>query len=225
MPHPFAAMKPGPFRTLSLVFAIIVLLAIVTSPVVGIWMIKREANRIVSDPLQGLATTSVASVQVSEGFLETARAVDGKGMTPALLAHWLEKSSAAVDSYYASYQETQITEEDRRVFEKLSAAKTDYRATRKAVVDLLAENKATEANMLFDTQCVPKFDTYVRAIGELVKHNAAEARDGGAAIIRLCHLLLVVQALLLLFFFVYGFFVPLTAVMERLSRKPIVMRN
>jgi hypothetical protein len=223
--HPIAAMKPGPLRTLSIAFAIVVLFAIVTSPVVAIWMIKREATRIVSDPLQGLATSSLATMQASEGFLETARAAGGRGMPPAELAAWLEKSSASVDSHYASYQETQMTEEEHRIFERLTSAKTDYRATRKTVIGLLAENKATEANMLFDSQCVPKFHAYAAALGELVNHNAAEAREGGSAIIGLCHILLVVQALLLVFFFIYGFFVPLTAVMERLSRKAIVIRN
>ncbi len=225
MSLPFATMKPGPLRTLSIALAAIALLAIVTSPVLTVWMIRKEATRIVSDPLQGLASSSLAAMQASEGFLETARSVDGNGMKADALAAWLEKSSAGVDAHYASYQQTQITEADRQVFERLTAAKTDYRATRKAVVNLLAENKGTEANMLFDSQCVPKFDAYVRAIGDLVKHNAVEAQNGGAAIVRLCHILLIVQGLLLVFFFVYGFFVPLTAVMERLSRKPIVIRD
>lgn len=223
--HPISAMKPGPLRTLSIVFAIVVLFAIVTSPVVAIWMIKREAHRIVSDPLQGLATSSLATMQASEGFLETARAVDGNGLPVAELSARLEDGSRNVDAHYASYQETQMNEQERRVFERLTAAKNDYRATRKSVVGLLGEGKSTEANMLFDSQCVPKFHAYAAALGELVNHNAAEAREGGSAIIRMCHLLLVVQALLLVFFFIYGFFVPLTAVMERLSRKPIVIRE
>ena len=223
--HPFAAMKAGPLRTLCIISAIVVLLAIVTSPVIAIWMIKREATRIVTDPLQGLATSSVATMQASEGFLETARAVDGNGLPAAELSTQLEEGSRFVDSQYASYQETVMTEQERSVFDRLTAAKDDYRATRRAVVALLRENKVTEANMLFDTQCVPKFHAYAKSLGDLIKHNAADARDGGASIIRLCHLLLVVQALLLVFFFIYGFFVPLTAVMERLSRKQIVIRN
>ena len=225
MLHPITAMKPGPLRTLSIVFAILILLSIVTSPVLTVWMIRKEAARIVSDPLQGLATSSLATMQASEGFLETARAVDGNGLPATELATRLEEGSRSVDAQYASYQETEMTDQERQVFERLTTAKNDYRSTRKLVVGLLAESKATEANMLFDTQCVPKFHAYAAALGELVKYNAAEARDGGAAIIRLCHILLVVQALLLIFFFIYGFFVPLTAVMERLSRKPIVIRN
>lgn len=223
--HPITAMKPGPLRTLSIVFAILILLAIVTSPVLTVWMIRKEAARIVSDPLQGLATSSLATMQASEGFLETARAVDGNGLPATELAILLEEGSRSVDAQYASYQETEMSDQERQVFERLNTAKNDYRATRKSVVGLLAESKATEANMLFDTQCVPRFHAYAAALGELVKYNAAEARDGGSAIIRLCHILLVVQALLLIFFFIYGFFVPLTAVMERLSRKPIVIRN
>ncbi|WP_265595049.1 MCP four helix bundle domain-containing protein [Haloferula sp. BvORR071] len=218
-------MKPGPLRSLSLAATVVILLAIVTSPVLTVWMIRKEASRIVTDPLQGLASSSLATMQASEGFLETARAVDGNGMPGAELGAWLEASSAKVDAQYASYQQTAMNEQERSVFERLNACKTDYRATRKTVVGLLSENKTTEATLLFESQCVPKFHAYAGALGELVKHNAEEAKSGGAQIIRLCHILLGVQGLLLVFFFIYGFFVPLTAVLERLTRKPIVIRN
>lgn len=218
-------MKSGPLRTLYLTLAVLVLLAIVCSPVFTIWMIRAEAARIVSDPLQGLATSSLATMQASEGFLETARSVDGNGLPADDLKAMLEKSSGIVDSQYATHQETLKTDEERAIFARLNELKEDYRATRRQVVTLLAEGKMGDANKLFDTECVPKFHAYAGSLGDLVKHNAEESRNGGAEIIRLCHILLVVQGLLLVFFFVYGFFVPFTAVLERLSRNPIEIRN
>ena len=218
-------MKPGPLRNLYLAIAIVVLLTIVISPVLTVWTIRRDATRIVSDSLQGLATSSLATMQMSEGFLDTTRAVGGHGMSGTELAASLESRSSATDAQYAAHRETIQTDQEREAFDRLTATKDDYRATRKAVVDLLIAGKATEANMLFESQCVPKFHAYAHALGNLVEHNAAEARAGGAEIIRLCHVLLVVQALLLVFFFVYGFFVPLTAFLERLTRTPIVVRK
>ncbi|MCW1926590.1 MCP four helix bundle domain-containing protein [Luteolibacter arcticus] len=225
LPPPFTSMKPGPLRNLYLAIAVLVLLTIVISPVLTVWTIRRDATRIVSDSLQGLATSSLATMQMSEGFLDTTRAVSGHGMTGTDLAASLEARSRDTDAHYASHRETLQTDRERAAFDRLTACKDDYRATRKAVVDLLIAGKAREASNLFDSQCVPKFQTYAHALGDVVENNAAEARAGGAEIIRLCHVLLVVQALLLVFFFVYGFFVPLTAFLERLTRNPIVVRK
>jgi hypothetical protein len=221
----FTSMKPGPLRNLYLAIAVVVLLTVVISPVLTVWAIRRDATRIVSDSLQGLATSSLATIQMSEGFLDTALAVSGHGMTASELAASLEERSRATDAQYAAHRETIRTDSERATFERLTASKDDYRATRRAVVDLLIAGKAREANELFESQCMPKFHTYAKALGDLVEHNAAEARTGGAEIIRLCHVLLVVQALLLVFFFIYGFFVPLTAFLERLTRTPIVVRK
>jgi hypothetical protein len=218
-------MKPGPLRNLYLALTVVVLLTIVISPVLTVWTIRRDATRIVSGSLQGLATSSLATMQMSEGFLDTTRAVSGHGMSGTELAASLVERSRATDDQYAAHRETLKTDKERTAFDRLNASKDDYRATRKAVVDLLIAGKGPEANELFESQCVPKFHAYARALGTLVEYNAAEARAGGEEIIRLCHVLLVVQALLLVFFFVYGFFVPLTAVMERLTRTPIVVRK
>ncbi|MEK7953814.1 MCP four helix bundle domain-containing protein [Luteolibacter soli] len=218
-------MKPGPLRNFYIALAAIVLLFIVVSPVLTVWTIRRDATRIVSDSLQGLATSSLATMQMSEGFLDTARAASGHGMTGTELAAALEVRSRATDAQYQAHRETVQTDKERAAFDRLTATKDDYRATRKAVVELLIAGKQPEANDLFETQCIPKFQAYAKALGGLIEHNATEARAGGQEIIRLCHVLLIVQGLLLVFFFIYGFFVPLTAVMERLSRNPIVVRK
>ncbi|MCW1884282.1 MCP four helix bundle domain-containing protein [Luteolibacter flavescens] len=218
-------MKPGPLRSFFLILAVLILLTIVISPVLTVWTIRRDANRIVSDSLQGLATSSLATMQMSEGFLDTTRAVSGRGMAGPELAASLGERSRATDAQYTAHRETLQTDSERAAFDRLTATKDDYRATRKAVVDLITAGQMQEADALFESECVPKFHAYAQALGNLVEHNAAEARAGGAEIIRLCHVLLGVQALLLVFFFIYGFFVPLTAVMERLSRNPIVVRR
>ena len=61
-------------------------------------------------------------------------------------------------------------------------------------------------------------------MGLLVEHNAREANSRGTKIIRLCYILLATQILLLAFFFVYGFFVPLTTILERITRRPVEFR-
>ncbi len=214
-------MKSGPLRNLWLALTSVVLLLIVTSPVTTIWLIKRQADRIVSDSLQGLATSSLATIHVSEGFLDTAIAVTGgKIGVDALIGH-LDETSRRVDAEYENLRGTLRTGEEVRAFDHMISCRLTYRQTRKAVIDLLKEGKTAEAKTLFEEQCVGKFQTYATALGDVVEHNAKEAKARGAKIIQLCYVLLGIQLVLLLFFFIYGFFVPLTAVWERLSRRTI----
>lgn len=218
-------MKSGPLKNLSLIAAVIVLLLIVTSPVTTIWLIKREASRIVADSLQGLATSSLATMHVSEGFLDTALAVHGGGTRGSELSAEIDESTRLVDVEYEAHRATLRTDSERRAFDHLVECKNDYRATRKAVVELLTAGRTAEATTLFEDECVLKFHAYAEALGSLIEHNARDARARGAEIVKLCYLLLVIQLLLLAFFFVYGFFVPLTALWERLTRRPVEFRS
>lgn len=217
-------MKPEPLKRLSLAAAVVVLLVIVTSPVTTIWLIKRQATRIVSDSLRGLTSSSLATMHVSEGFIDTAMAVNGRGIDKATLAARLAEDSRQVDAEYAAYQDSIRTEAERMAFNHLIECRKDYRKTRGVVLYLLDAGKTGEANKLFEDECVAKYQAYAGALGDVVEHNAKEARARGAEIIKLCYVLLAVQVLLLAYFFVYGFFVPLTAVLERLTRKPVVFR-
>lgn len=214
-------MKSGPLKRLWLATAILLLLLIVTSPVTMIWLIKRQADRIVSDSIQGLATSSLATMHVSEGFLDTALAVSGGRADARQLIKQLEESSRLADDEYNSLRHTLRTPEEVRSFDHMISCRIDYRQTREAVIDLLEAGKSPEASTLFENQCVPKFQTYAEALGEVVEHNAQDARARGSEIIRLCFVLLGAQLVLLLYFFVYGFFVPLTAIWEKLSRRPV----
>ena len=90
---------------------------------------------------------------------------------------------------------------------------------------LKAAKKVAEARELFGKECEPKYEIYAEALGAVVENNVSKARDSGKNIITLCNWLLVIHIILLGFFFIYGFFVPLTAFMERLTRKPVVFKD
>ncbi len=214
-------MKSGPLKRLWLALTSVVLLLIVTSPVTTLWLIKKQADRIVSDSLQGLATSSLATIHVSEGFLDTAIAVTGGKIGVDDLIEHLDESSSLVDAEYETLRGTLRTGAEVRAFDHMISCRLTYRQTRKAVIELLKEGRTAEAESLFEEQCVGKFQTYATALGDVVEHNAREAKARGTRIIQLCYVLLGIQGVLLLFFFIYGFFVPFTAVWERLSRRTI----
>ncbi|WP_193214540.1 MCP four helix bundle domain-containing protein [Luteolibacter marinus] len=212
-------------KKLSLAAVALLLLLIVTSPVTMIWLIKQEASGIMSDSLQGLTTSSLATMHVSEGFLDTALAVNSGNVKADELLAQLEETTRQADEQYQGHRETLRTDAERRSFDRVAECRNAYRSSRKQVIELLGAGKKTEADAFFESDCVVKFQTYAEALGDLVEHNAIDARARGAEIIRLCYILLGVQLLLLAFFFVYGFFVPLTAILERLTRRPVVFRT
>ena len=216
-------MKNESTKRLFLAASVMALLLIVTSPVTTIWLIRSEATRIVSDSLRGLTTSSLATMNVSEGFLETALAVHGGQVDPETLVSRLDESTRVVDEQYETHRETLGSSTEIRAFGRMLEARKDYRAIRQRVIALIREGKSAEASELFTRECVSAFQAYADALGVVVEHNANEAKSRGEQIIRLCHVLMVVQVLLFGFFFVYGFFVPLTALWERLTRRPVEM--
>lgn len=214
-------MKNDITKRLFLAASVMALLLIVTSPVATVWLIRSEATRIVSDSLRGLTTSSLATMNVSEGFLQTALAVHGGKVDAGTLVSRLEASTRVVDEQYETHRETLGGAAEIRAFERMLETRRDYRAVRQQVITLIRDGNAAEASELFTRECVSAFQRYADALGVVVEHNANEAKTSGEHIIRLCHVLMVVQVLLFGFFFVYGFFVPLTALWERLTRSPV----
>ncbi len=219
-------MTSSPFRKLILAFFVMILLVVVTSPLATIWLIKEQANRIVEDDLRGLTTSSLASMNVSEGFLHTANAVSdaNPGNLPEIIVN-LNESIRQVDAQYESHRQTLQTKEELEQFETLIERRMDYRKIRQAIFKLLEEGRRPEARTLFENECEPKYEAYAKALGKVVEGNVAKARASGRKIISLCNWLLLIQVVLLGFFFIYGFFVPLTAIMERMTRKPVVFEE
>lgn len=218
-------MKIEPLKKISLAVVIVLLLLIVTSPVTTLWLIKQEAAAIVSDSLQGLTSSSLATMHISEGFLDVAVAVNTGNTNATDLLAEIEKDTQVIDRLFERHRETLRNESEHAAFDTMLSNRSDYRSARRAVMELLSAGKKTEADALFESQCVVAFQDYVEAMGNVVEHNANDARSRGQAIIRLCFILIGIQLLLLVFFFVYGFFVPLTAILERLTRRSVTFEN
>ncbi len=212
-------MNRKPVKRIALgAFALVSLLVISTSPLTAAWLIKSRASKIVNGRLPGLASSSLANINVSEGFVQLARSVHSADV-PAQkrsLAR-LAETTQAVDRHYEVHRATLQTAEEREAFEQVMRRRAAYREVRQAVVALVEQGKGNEARRLFDDDCVPKFQAYLAALGGIVDHHAGEARMDGDRILRLCQIILVVQVALLLFFFVYAFFVPFVTFMEKLN--------
>ena len=172
-------MNSEPLKRITLAAAVVVLLVIVTSPVTTIWMIKRQATGIVSDSLRGLTTSSLATMHVSEGFLDTALAVNGSEAQRKALGSQLDETTRLVDAEYDAHRETLRTEQEHAAFNRMIERRKDYRETRGAVIKLLDAGKTEEARTLFEGECVVKFERYAEALGKVVEHNARRSPGQG----------------------------------------------
>jgi hypothetical protein len=219
-------MKISSFNRVFLSIVVLLLLLVVTSPLTAVWLIRIQANQIVENDLRALTTSSLASMNVSEGFKQTASAVmenNTSDLSQVLVR--LAETTKQVDIQYESHRKTLKSSAEKEKFEHLLKCRKDYRATREEIFRLLKEGNAAAARTLFDKDCESQYELYVKALEGVVHNNIAKARASGRHIIKLCNWLLLIQLVLLGFFFVYGFFVPLTALIEGLTRRSIVVKD
>lgn len=212
-------MKRTHYRDTSIgVLAAVILLLVATSPFWAVMVIRQQATRIVDDSLRGLAASSLATVTMSDGFLEMALAL--ATTDPAVRAKQFEqvdKLTVSTDASLKLYETSVDNAREREDFQRLVEARSEFRQTRQQVIEMLSSGKRDEAVKFYNRVGLPQFVAYKDAINRLVQHNADEARERGTTILRLCNVLLILQGILLVFFFIYAFFVPLVTLYEKLT--------
>jgi hypothetical protein len=207
-------------RTALGTLAIVLLLAIATSPFSTILLVKRQASRIVYQTLPGLTTSGLAEISISEGFLDTslAFAADNETDRQRFLARLAERSRNA-DAQLQTYQAAIDDPTDRENYDHLVQRRADWRQTRQRMMELLSQGNREQALHLYNTEGLIQSQAYLGALDRIFQYNVNKARMRGAQIVRLCNVFMVVQAVLLCFFFIYAFYVPLITFLERLTRK------
>jgi hypothetical protein len=194
----------------------VILLVVATSPLWTILLVKRQAGRIVNESLHGLASSSLAGVNITDGFVELSTAL--ATTDPAIREDNISRISVVsnqTDAQLKSFEATISDPETQAHYGELTKRRAVYRQTRAQVFELLRQGKPTDALKLYQGAGLAEFTAYKAAIDALVKHEATEAGRRGAEIIRLCNYLLILQGVLLVFFIIYAFFVPLVTFYER----------
>ncbi len=220
-------MKQRGFRETTFGVSVAVLLLIIaTSPFWAVMVIRQKAVQIVDDSLSGLAASSLASVSMSDGFMELSLAFatkDPVGRTRQF--EQIKKVTLATDEALRQYEQSVNDPQEREDLNQLVRARGEFRHTRELVIRLLGENRDAEAAAEFNNVGLQQFVAYKAAINRLVQHNAEEARNRGTTIRQLCTLLLFLQGILLVFFVIYAFLVPMVALFERYGTGSEVVRD
>jgi hypothetical protein len=203
----------------------VLLLAVATSPFWTVLLVKRHAEQIVNNNLHSLASSSLAGVDITDGFVEITLAIatTDRAVREEKISE-IDAVSRRIDSQLKAYAETIRNEWDQARYDDLLRSRQAYRQTRARVLELLQQDRHDEAVRLFQEVALGEFVSYKNSIDLLVKQAASEAAGQGREIVRLCNYLLLLQGVLLVFFFIYAFFVPLVTLFEKIvTRKDPVL--
>jgi len=198
---------------------LVLLLLIATSPLTTALLIKRQAHQLVNDTLVGLVSSGQADINISKGFLETMFAIQttNESVRQQFISE-ISELSAQTDGELKRYETSIFDQTDAANYQRLVESRAKFREVRESVIALLEENKRREARILYRKEGLPRFRSHLEAIDTMLQYNLSQAKERGESITRLCNISLAVQLALVAFFFIYAFFVPLVALLERLTR-------
>jgi len=212
-------MKESVFRRTALgTLAVVLLLVIATSPFTTALLVKQQASRIVYETLPGLTTSGLAEISVSEGFLDASLAFAASNETDRqrFFARMSERSRNA-DAQLQTYEAAIRHPTDRQNYNRLIQRRAEWRQTRQKMMELLSQGNREQALHLYNSEGLAQSQAYLEALDHLFHYNVNVARMRGVQIVRFCNVFMVVQSVLLIFFFIYAFYVPLIALLERLT--------
>lgn len=145
--------------------------------------IKQKASVITKSAIPGMAMVSEIESQTREHYALTLRHVIAETLEQK---NQIEQKTAAVsvrNGDLCKRYEAQITNpKDRELLDEMQAARAEYRKTFVAVTALSRELKSKEAMALIQSQLVPEFDRYMKAVDGLVNFNKQNAETAGIAI-------------------------------------------
>jgi hypothetical protein len=206
-----------------IVITAIVLLLLSTSPLWTAILIKRQALLVVEDSLHNLIASTLANINVSDGFLEMTVALstsDQKVRNENLIriTELMNKTSLILHTYGKTIKDP----EERRNYEKLLQKRSIFNLTRQKAIDLLVQEKHEEAIQVFNQEVLKEFHEYKDAVNRIVHDNVNEAGRRGRQILQLCNFLMIFQGVILVFFSIYAFVVPMLTVLDKVVTKDVV---
>ena len=158
-------------------FAIVLLLfaAVATVVVVQLDGIKSKQAALASGALRGLEVSGALMANVSDMQLRTLRQVMAKPEEKKPLEDDLQALAAANAQLLADYQLTLGNDEDRRAFETVREARTEYLAANAAVLDASRAGRRDEAMEINNRSLRPAYESLQKACSDLFRNDRTSA--------------------------------------------------
>jgi methyl-accepting chemotaxis protein len=147
--------------------------------VMRIISLNKISDSIVKDSLPGVIDAGVvnslqAENQIRNCLLLVAKTPEQKQKLKAEIDANSQQIGAALTNYEATIFET----EDRNNFDKLKAARAEYRKQREQYFSMLESNPAAASDFLVNN-LVPAYDTYSKAADVILDYNSKHGRAQG----------------------------------------------
>ena len=203
--------------------AAVILLILATSPFWTLVLVKREASAIVNDSLRSLVASSLANINISDGFMElTVALTTNDASVQEVNLQKIGDLTIQTTDLLKKYEESLADSKDRANFDRLVQRRAAFNSTRQKIIEFLKLGKRDDAVSLFNQKGLGEFREYKQAVDETVRADVDEARLRGSQILKLCNTLMIFQGILLLFFCIYAFLVPMLTLLERLITGDVV---
>ena len=190
-----------------------VLLTIVSLFLIGalgfssVTYLERQARLIVNDTLPGLSYAGEANANLSEGFNRTALCLMSEN--PEERARYrkeIEEFNQRTTGYLEQYSHSIFDEKhDRQLYDTLLERRQKYLELRKQILDLIDNNRQSEASTLWKTSLLPAYKQYKESGEALLGYNLRLGQVRGESIMRYCLLTQFLVAIIGIVLFMVGF--------------------
>jgi methyl-accepting chemotaxis protein len=147
--------------------------------------IAHASNRITADCLPGVyAIGQIESLNLANFALLQRQVLVTNATGRAALDARMKVNSDKMTALYATYETTITLPEDRRLYEAVLVARTNYTTQRKQFLQVLGTESTAQATARLTEKLDPAYQAYYAAIRELVDFNKSNGDVAGAEITR-----------------------------------------
>lgn len=198
-------MKPNSLLKCSGAAALVLVLIGAVGFVSLTWL-QRNAERIVTDTLPGLALAGASNADLAQAFNRTLLLL--LTVSPeqrARLSTEIEVFSQRTTDHLHEYERQIRDLDDRTNFDRLITARTNYLAIRSRMMMLAETNRHSEAVIICQEELLPAYTAYKEAGEALFRYNRAQGELQSRRIMTACRYTRLAVAFITVVVFVGGF--------------------
>ena len=143
--------------------------------------LKQNIADLADHTLPKVLTLREAANQSRDNLITTLQFEEGSSERNTQLEQKLAAGTARREELFKTYEGMISDDEDRRLFEEVTRARRDVKASRTRSLELLKENKGDEARKLQQEVVIPNYQKYLEEVDSYVNYIANRAKGSADA--------------------------------------------
>jgi methyl-accepting chemotaxis protein len=144
----------------------------------GLDHVRKEAGHLKVDVMPGTINSASFTLGQVENFVRTLLLLqEANPEERKKIEAQMSASSKRSSEFISAYEGTITTEEDRALFNQVSAGRKKYQDTRAEYTKLLAAGQAAEANAHLLTQVVPAYEAFIAQTRVMFEYNVKNGHE------------------------------------------------